>query len=132
MAMATESRPVRADRRMSDTEALMWQIERDPALRSSFVSVTFLDRPPDIERFRRRMRMAVAAIPRLRQRVVVPPGVLGGPVWVDDPSFDLSYHVRHVALPPGAGRRQLLDLAGLLYEDAFDPTRPLWQFTVVE
>ena len=117
---------------MTDAEALMWQLERDPVLRSSFVSVTFLDRPPDMARLRRRMRGAVAQIPRLRQRVVESPGVLGTPTWVDDPSFDLDYHVRHIALPAPAAERELLDLAALLYEDTFDPTRPLWQFTVVE
>jgi len=117
---------------MSDAEALMWQAERDPVLRSSFLSITLLDRPPDIGQFRDRMAAAVAEIPRLRQRVVAPPGGIGPPEWADDPDFNLSYHVRHLALPPPGTDRQLLDMAALQYQDAFDPTRPLWAFTVVE
>ncbi|MDQ1397130.1 MAG: diacylglycerol O-acyltransferase / wax synthase [Acidimicrobiaceae bacterium] len=117
---------------MTDAEALMWQVERDPALRSSFSSVTFLDRAPDVDRFRQRMADGVASIPRLRQRVVPAPAGLGSPVWAEDPHFDLDYHVRHVALPAPADDRHLLAMAALLHEDAFDPARPLWQFTVVE
>src|SRR5204863_480744 len=89
-------------------------------------SVTFLDRAPDLDRFRRRMTEAVIGIPRLRQRVVNAPAGLGPPSWADDPDFDLDFHVRHVALPPPATERQLLDLAALLHEDAFDPARSLW------
>src|SRR4051794_20549064 len=131
--MAAEPRPLRMERHMTDAESLMWQGEqRDPVLRSSFTGVTFLDRAPDVERFRRRMRKAVATIPRLRQRVVESPAGLSPPTWVDDPGFDLAYHVRHVALPAPATDRELLDLAALLFEDAFDPARPLWQFTIVD
>ena len=80
---------------LSDTEALMWSIECDPVLRATFLSVSFLDRPPDFARFRRRMGHAAARIPRLRQRI-------DGRQWVEDPDFDLDYHVRHIALPPPA------------------------------
>src|SRR3954471_3130062 len=131
MAQQT-ARPLRMERRMSDTEAVMWQVERDPIMRSAFTSVTFLDRSPDVARFKRRMAKAVVAIPRLRQRVIGAPAGLGPPSWADDPDFDLDFHVRHVALPPPATTRQLLDLAALLHEDAFDPARPLWQFTIVD
>ena len=93
---------------MTDTESLMWQVERDPVLRSSFTSVTFLDRPPDVERFRRRMRHAVATIPRLRQRVLHSPLVPAPPRWAVDPNFDLGYHLRWVrATSPGSMRTLL-------------------------
>ena len=118
--------------RMTDAEALMWQAERNPGMRSAFSSVTFLDRAPDVARFRQRMARAVVAIPRLRQRVVDIAGGWVPPAWADDEHFDLDFHVRHLALPAPATRRQLLDLAALLHEEVFDPSRPLWQFTVVE
>ena len=51
---------------------------------------------------------------------------------LDDPNFDLHHHIRHVALPAPGTMRQLLDLASLLTADAFDRTRPLWQFVVVD
>src|SRR5438552_3304372 len=125
-------RPMRFDRRMSDTEALMWTIEKDPALRSSFLQITILDQQPDYERFRRRMARAVELLPRLRQRPSPAPVRLAPPAWEDDASFDLDYHVRHLAVPAPGTDRQLLDLAAVLYEDAFDRARPLWNITIVD
>jgi len=130
--MAEKERPLRFERRMSDAEALMWTIEKDPAMRSSFLQLTLLDRPPDFDRFRRRMERAVKVLPRLGQRVVPPPFRFAPPEWADDPSFDIDFHVRRVAVPPPGTDRQLLDLAALIYEDAFDRARPLWQLTIVE
>jgi WS/DGAT/MGAT family acyltransferase len=116
---------------LSDTEALMWSVERDPVLRSTFLNVTFLDRAPDVPRFRQRMAKAVELIPRLRQRIES--AAIGrSAAWVDDPDFDLDYHVRHVALPGAGTDRQLLDDSAVAYQDAFDPSRPLWQLTIVE
>src|SRR5437899_528912 len=125
-------RPMRFDRRMSDTEALMWTIEKDPALRSSFLQITILDQQPDYERFRRRMARAVELLPRLRQRPSPAPVRLAPPAWEDAAAFDLDYHVRHLAVPAPGTDRQLLDLAAVLYEDAFDRARPLWNLTIVD
>jgi WS/DGAT/MGAT family acyltransferase len=124
--------PVSFEQRMSDQEALMWALELDPVLRSSFANVTFLDRPADPERFRDRMRLAVEAIPRLRQRVGEAGPGLATPSWVDDGLFDLDFHVRTVAVPAPFDERAVLDLAAVLSADPFDRGRPLWQFTLVE
>lgn len=123
--------PLRFERRMSDTEALMWALEDDPVLRSTFANVTFFDRVPDIGRFRERMLMAIEALPRLRQRVHDAPGI-ANPEWVDDPFFDLDFHVRRVSVPSPGDERAVLDLAAVLSVDPFDRARPLWQFTIVE
>jgi WS/DGAT/MGAT family acyltransferase len=120
------------DHRMSDAESLMWRLEKDPYLSSTFANITLLDTKPDVDRLLRRMERATHAIPRLRQRVQPAPGGLGNPTWVDDPGFDLRYHVRHIALPKPGTMRQLLDLAAQITNDAFDRTRPLWQFVVVD
>ena len=125
-------RPLQFDPHMSSTEALMWTAERDPVLRSSFMSVTFLDRLPDFDAFRRRIEQAVTALPRLRQRVLEAPGGFGPPEWADDPHFDIDFHVRRLAVPAPGTDAELLRLAALLMEDAFDPARPLWQMTIVE
>lgn len=117
---------------MTAAEALMWDLDADPALRSSFLGITFLDRPPDPTRFRRRMEQAVASVNALRERVVEAPFDIGPPRWEIDAAFDLDFHVRHLALPAPGSTRQLLDLAALIYADPFDHARPLWQFTVVE
>ncbi|CAN5620070.1 wax ester/triacylglycerol synthase family O-acyltransferase [soil metagenome] len=120
------------DRKMSDAEGLMWRLEKDPHLSSTFANVTILDRPPDFDRLLRRLENATYAVPRLRQRVQAAPLNLTAPMWVDDSNFDLRYHVRHIALPPPGSMRQLLDLASLIACDAYDRTRPLWQFVVVD
>jgi diacylglycerol O-acyltransferase / wax synthase len=121
-----------ADRRMSDAEALMWRVEKDPFLTSTFGAVTILDRPPDFDRLRSRMESAIHAVPRLGWRVQPNPAGVGAPVWADDPDFDLDLHVRRVALPSPGTRRQLFDLTSLFVLDPLDRARPLWQFLVVE
>lgn len=125
-------REVRSERRMSDLEALMWNIEKDPHLSSTFANVTILDRAPDLDRFRRRMAKAVTTIPRLRQRVVPGFGRLAPPEWQDDPSFDIDFHVRRDGLPKGATDRDLYDFATRYWQAPFDRTRPLWGFTLVD
>lgn len=125
-------REVRDDRRMTDVEALMWAVEKDPHLDPTFGSVTLLDRPPDIDRLRRRVRRMVQRIPRLHQRVVPSLGRLAPPEWHDDPDFDVDHHMRRIALPPPGTHRQLYDLAATIVHDPLDRTRPLWEFTVIE
>ena len=120
------------DRRMSDLEALLWNVDKDPYLSSNFGSVTLLDRSPDLERFRRRMLLAVSRIPRLHQRVVPALGRLAPPEWRDASDFDIHHHVRHLALPRPGSVRQLLDLAALFVQDPLDRSRPLWEFVIVD
>jgi diacylglycerol O-acyltransferase / wax synthase len=120
------------DRRMSDAEGLMWRLEKDPYLSSTFANVTVLDRAPDMDRLLEMMERAARVMPRLRQRVQPMPANLSAPMWVDDANFDLHYHLRHIALPAPGSLRQLLDLTALIAADPYDRTRPLWQFTVVE
>jgi WS/DGAT/MGAT family acyltransferase len=121
-----------ADVRMSDVEALMWNLEKDPHLSSTFANVTIFDRPLDFDRLRHRMQAATVAVPRLRQRVVASLGRLAPPEWRDDPEFDIDFHLRRVAIPAPGSDRQLFDLAATLAADPFDRTRPLWEFTVID
>jgi diacylglycerol O-acyltransferase len=120
------------DRKMSDAEGLMWRLEKDPHLSSTFANISILDRAPDFDLFRRRMERTAMVIPRLRQVVRSVPGNLAPPTWVDDSDFDIDRHVRRVALPKPADERTLLDLATIITADPFDRVRPLWQFTIVE
>ena len=120
------------DSKMSDAEGLMWRLDKDPHLSSTFGTVTMLDRAPDFEVFKQRLERASLAMPRLRQRVQTSPANIAAPTWVPDSDFDIDSHVRRIALPKPGTDRQLFDLASLLCADPFDRTRPLWQFTVVE
>jgi diacylglycerol O-acyltransferase / wax synthase len=71
-------------------------------------------------------------LPRLRQRLAFVPFEAGRPVWVDDPAFDLRYHVRPAVLPAPGGGRELVELVGQVYRDPLDRARPLWELYVVE
>src|SRR4051794_15591272 len=122
----------RFDRHMSDVEALMWNMEKDPALSSWFAAVTILDRPLDFDRFRPKLATAVTEIERLRQRVMPGVGRLSPPEWVLDPDFDLDYHLRRISLAPPGTTRDLYDLVAKMLIDPFERTRPLWQFVVID
>lgn len=124
-------RETRFNDRMSDHEALMWNVEKDPWLNPSGASLTLLDGPVDDEHFRRTMRRTVAKIPRLYERVVPGFGRLAPPTWVPDPEFDIDFHVRRMRLPKPGTERQLFDLAAQLYQEPLDRTRPLWRFVFI-
>lgn len=119
------------DKRMSDTESLMWRLEKDPYLASTFANITILDRAPDMDLLYARMERAALLFPRLRRRVQPAPGNFGNPTWVDDPSFDIRYHVRNISLAEPGDMRQLFDLVTLLIADPFDRSRPLWHFIII-
>lgn len=71
-------------------------------------------------------------IPHMRRKVHEVPFNLDHPVWVDDPNFDLDYHIRRVGLPKPAGRAELADLIGDIASRPMDRDRPLWEMSVVE
>ena len=68
----------------------------------------------------------------MRQRLVTVPFSIDYPYWVEDPDFDLEYHVRHVALPKPGDWRQLCIQAARTFSRPLDMTRPPWEFLVVE
>ncbi len=71
-------------------------------------------------------------IPRYRQKVRFVPGGIGLPVWVDDSSFELAYHVRHTALPAPASRTDLDTVIGRLMSAELDRRRPLWEIWMID
>jgi WS/DGAT/MGAT family acyltransferase len=125
-------REMRFDTKMSDAEAMMWNVEHDPRLSSNIGSITICDRPLDFDYLRRKIAVAVAEIPRLRERVAPVLGRLAPPVWISDREFELDYHFRRVALPEPGSERQLYDLCCTLLREPFDRTRPLWLFVVID
>jgi WS/DGAT/MGAT family acyltransferase len=120
------------DDRMSNADALMWVIEKDPLLRSTITGVAVLERPPDRDVFTHVWDRASRLVPRLRQRVVSHPFAVAPPRWEVDPGFDLSYHVRYVRSPGAGTMRDVLDIAQPLAMQSFDRARPLWEVVVVD
>jgi diacylglycerol O-acyltransferase / wax synthase len=71
-------------------------------------------------------------VPPFRRRVVEVPFRLGHPIWIEDPHFDLDYHIRRVGAPAPGGMRELSELAAQIASTPLDRTKPLWELYVVE
>jgi diacylglycerol O-acyltransferase / wax synthase len=87
---------------------------------------------PAYEDFVAQLERRLALVPRYRQKLAFPPLVQSRPVWVDDPHFNPGYHVRHTALPEPAGERELRRLAGRIFAQRLDRTKPLWELWLVD
>ncbi|MDQ3935158.1 MAG: wax ester/triacylglycerol synthase family O-acyltransferase [Actinomycetota bacterium] len=88
--------------------------------------------PPDYEDFLDGIESRMHLTPRYRQKLAFPRFEMGRPMWVDDPCFNLEYHVRHTALPQPGTFDQLLKLAGRIYSQRLDRSKPLWETWLVQ
>ncbi|WP_084488729.1 wax ester/triacylglycerol synthase domain-containing protein [Nocardia niwae] len=116
---------------MSQSDLFSWNMERDPVLRSTIVSVLMLDTEPDPDRLARTMDRGSRVVPRLRHRLIAVPLGLAPPRWALDPDFDLSWHLRRSALPQPANMSTVLEFARTEAMTGFDPARPLWRATLL-
>ncbi len=92
----------------------------------------FTGKAPSMDELTALISSKLHLVHRFRQKVRLVPGGVGRPVWVDDPDFDLGYHVRHSALPPRANAQDLDNLMGRLMSQELDRNRPLWEMWLVE
>ena len=92
----------------------------------------FDDPPPSVHEIEALVASKLDQIPRYRQRVRSVPFGLGRPIWVDDPHFDLGYHIRHTALPAPGDDEGFCRLMGRLMSVPLDRERPLWEAWLVE
>ena len=88
--------------------------------------------PPDFEAYLDHVRSRLHLVPRYRQKLAKPPLESGRPLWVDDPDFNLEFHVRHSALPAPGTEEQLLRLAARINSQQLDRAKPLWESWMVE
>ena len=88
--------------------------------------------PPAYEDFVNQVRGRLHLVPRYRQKLAVPPLETGRPLWVDDPNFNLEYHVRHTALPAPGSEEQLRALAARIHSQQLDRSKPLWETWLVQ
>src|ERR687898_1206509 len=86
----------------------------------------------DYERLIGLIRDRIAYVPRYRQRVRGVPARVAGPVWVDDETFDLTFHVRRSALPRPGTPDELREFVGRILSRRLDRSRPLWEVYLVE
>jgi len=85
-----------------------------------------------IDEFRDHVASRLHLVPLFRKKLMEVPFGQGRPVWVDDPSFDIGYHVRLTALPAPGNEEQLKLLCGRLQGQVLDRSKPLWELWVVE
>jgi WS/DGAT/MGAT family acyltransferase len=117
--------------RLAGEDLTFWWAD-SPMQPTTMAMLLVLDRPPEWTRLRHAVERAVAAVPRLRQRVVEAPLDVTLPRWEDDPTFNLDYHLRRHAL---SGRHDLDELFHEIapaYETPFDRSRPLWEARLYE
>jgi WS/DGAT/MGAT family acyltransferase len=87
---------------------------------------------PKFEDFTDQINSRLHLVPRYRQKLAFPPGDSGRPLWIDDPNFNIAYHVRHTALPHPGSEQQLFQLAARIASQQLDRSKPLWEMWVVE
>lgn len=117
--------------RLSGEDLTFWWAD-SPMQPTTMAMLLLLDRMPEWDRLRRAVARAVAAVPRLRQRVVDAPLDLTLPHWAPDPTFDLDYHLRRHALGGRKNFDELFREIAPAYETPFDRSRPLWEARVYE
>ena len=94
--------------------------------------MAFAGPPPAYADLVRHVAERLHLVPRYRQRLAPVPFEQGRAVWVDDPHFNLGYHLRHTALPAPGHDAKLKALAGRLFAQRLDRTKPLWEMWLVE
>src|ERR1700728_4184226 len=88
--------------------------------------------PPTMAEFLEQIRRRLHLVPRYRHKLAYTALDSGRPVWIDDPSFNLDYHVRHTALPAPGSWEQLQDLTARIFSQQLDRSKPLWEMWLIE
>jgi len=117
---------------MRDSDAFSWYMEDDPTLRTTIVSIAWLEHSPEWNALVAKLERATRLVPIFRQRVVEPPRRLSTPRWTVDDHFDLTWHVRRIDAPAPHTSDTVIAFARNAAMTAFDHARPLWEFTLVE
>jgi diacylglycerol O-acyltransferase len=117
---------------MSPLDASFLHVE-DAVTHMHIGSVGIFEGPaPGPDEVRSAISRRLGLVPRYRHKVRFVPLALGRPTWVDDPHFNLDYHVRRTALPAPGGDDELRNLVGRVMSQQLDRTKPLWELWVAE
>jgi diacylglycerol O-acyltransferase / wax synthase len=118
--------------RLSPADMSSLVAERGPIHVNVAATMIFEGEAPDFNRLLDHVETRLELVPRYRQRVTPSALNLINPEWIDDPDFDLGWHVRHSALPPPGAGTQLRDYVGRVMSEPLDFERPLWQLYLIE
>ncbi|MGH2758554.1 MAG: WS/DGAT/MGAT family O-acyltransferase [Actinomycetota bacterium] len=117
--------------RLPPADAMFLHLEDDHT-HMHVASVTIFEGSVDYQEALDEVRRRLHLVPRFRQKLAFVPLGLERPVWVDDPHFNIEYHVRHTALPAPGTEEQLKRLAGRVMSQQLDRTKPLWEIWLVD
>ena len=121
-----------ADDRLTGLDASFLHLEDDNAHMHVAAVLLFDGEPPEQSDVAAALERRLHLVPRYRQKLAFVPLAQGRPVWVDDPHFNLDYHVRKTALPEPGSEEQLRNLAGRVFSQRLDRDKPLWELWIVE
>ena len=117
---------------MSPQDAMFLHVENDVTpMHIGGVSI-FEGPPPPFEELRAMVETKLDLTPRYRQKIRFVPLGLGEPVWVDDPHFNIGYHLRHSAVPAPGSETQLRATAARVFSQHLDRSKPLWEIWMVQ
>ena len=118
--------------RLSGLDSSFLHLEHDASHMHVAACTIFEGSAPHYDELVEAILSRLHLVPRYRQRLAFVPLEQGRPVWVDDPHFKVTYHVRHTALPGPGGEEELKRLTGRVFSQALDRSRPLWELWLVE
>jgi diacylglycerol O-acyltransferase / wax synthase len=118
--------------RLSPLDASFLHLEDEAAHMHVAGAMLFGGDAPAHDEFIEYVEQRLHLVPRYRQKLAYVPFGQGRPKWVDDPHFNLRYHVRVTALPAPASEAQLRTLAGRVFSQQLDRGKPLWELWLVE
>jgi WS/DGAT/MGAT family acyltransferase len=113
--------------RLSAIDASFLTEERGPSHMHVGGIAIFEGPPPTRAEFCEHIHSRLHLVPRYRQKLTFPRFEMGRPFWIDDPQFNIDYHVRHTALPSPGSIEQLRQLAGRIFSQRLDRSKPLWE-----
>jgi len=119
------------DRLTAVDASFLHQEDADSHMHIGAVTI-FEGPPPPFTAVAEHIRSRLHLVPRYRQRLAYPPFETGRPLWIDDASFNIEYHVRHSALPAPGTEQQLQRLAARIVSQQLDRSKPLWECWFVE
>ena len=119
------------DRLTAVDASFLHQEDADSHMHIGAVTI-FEGPPPPFTAVAEHIRSRLHLVPRYRQKLAYPPFETGRPLWIDDHSFNIEYHVRHSALPAPGTEQQLQRLAARIVSQQLDRSKPLWECWFVE
>jgi diacylglycerol O-acyltransferase / wax synthase len=118
--------------RLSAVDASFLHQEKDASHMHVGGIMVFEGPPPSRDDFVEHIESRLHLVPRYRQKLAFPRLEMGRPLWIDDPRFNIDYHVRHTALPAPGSEEQLRQLVGRIFSQRLDRSKPLWEIWLAQ